>query len=94
MAKNRRRDLPKKDRWGTIPYGADKPDSEELNRMMVEIAAGYKYGDSRSRIVQTRSAKLVWRRLAAQMAEMKEKGIALEIPAEIPMPAAREEGPL
>ena len=60
MARNRRRDLPKKDRWGPIPYGADKPDSEELNRMMVEIAAGFKYGDPRSRIVQRRSAKLVW----------------------------------
>jgi len=79
-----RPDLPSHDRWGEIPYGDDKPTSDELNRMMVEIAAGYKYGDPRSRLPKRQSFKLTWRRLAAQMAEMEANGIQIEIPAEIP----------
>ncbi len=79
-----RPDLPDRDRWGEIVYGDDKPDSEQLNRMMVEIAAGYEYGDPRSRLPKRRSFELTWRRLAAQMAEMRENGIAIEISAEIP----------
>ena len=77
-----RPDLPSRDRWGEIPYGDDKPDSEQLNRMMVEIAAGYKYGDPRSRLPKSRTFKLQYRRIAAQMAEMKANGIAIEIPPE------------
>ena len=75
-----RPDLPVSDRWGTIPYGADKPDSEQLNRMMVEIAAGFEYGDPRSRLPQSDTFELTWRRIAAQMAKMEADGVFLEFP--------------
>jgi len=95
MAKPKNRpDLPTRDRWGTIPYGDDMPDSEQLNRMMVEIAAGYKYGDPRSRLPKRRTFELTWRRIAAQMAQMEENGIDIEIPAEVPMPEIEREGPI
>ncbi len=89
-----RPDLPSRDRWGEIPYGDDMPDSEQLNRMMVEIAAGYEYGDPRSRLPKRRTFELSYRRIAAQMAEMKANGIAIEIPAEVPMPEIEREGPI
>ncbi len=89
-----RPDLPSSDRWGEIPYGDDMPDSEQLNRMMVEIAAGYEYGDPRSRLPKRRTFELSYRRIAAQMAEMKANGIAIEIPAEVPMPEIEREGPI
>ena len=75
-----RPDLPDHDRWGEIPYGPGKPDSEQLNRMMVEIAAGYEYGDPRSRLPKSRTFQLTYNRIAAQMAEMKANGIAIDIP--------------
>ena len=77
-----RPDLPSSDRWGEIPYGDDMPDSEQLNRMMVEIAAGYEYGDPRSRLPKRRTFELSYRRIAAQMAEMEANDIAIEIPPE------------
>ncbi len=77
-----RPDLPDHDRWGEIPYGDDMPDSEQLNRMMVEIAVGYECGDPRSRLPKRRTFELSYRRIAAQMAEMKANGIAIEIPPE------------
>jgi hypothetical protein len=58
------------------------PDSEQLNRMMVEIAAGYEYGDPRSRLPKRRTFELTWGRIAAQMAQMEGRGIAIEIPPE------------
>ena len=70
------------------------PDSEQLNRMMVEIAAGYEYGDPRSRLPKSRTFEFQYGRIAAQMAEMEENGIAIEIPAEVPMPELEREGPL
>jgi len=73
---------PSRDRRGEIPYGDDMPDSEQLNRMMVEIGAGYEYGDPRSRLPKSRTFELTYRRIAAEMAEMKERGIAIEIPPE------------
>ena len=89
-----RPDLPSHDRWGEIPYGPDMPDSEQLNRMMVEIAAGYEYGDPRSRLPKSRLFELTWRRIAAQMAEMRENGIAIDIPNEVPMPEIEPTGTL
>ena len=89
-----RPDLPSHDRWGEIPYGDDMPDSEQLNTMMVEISAGYEYGDPRSRLPKSRTFKLVYRRIAAQMAQMRERGIAIDVPNEVPMPEIEREGPL
>jgi hypothetical protein len=60
------------------------PDSEELNRMMVEIAAGWEYGDRRSKVPKRKDVKESWARLKTQMAEIEAKGWIAEIPGEIP----------
>ncbi|MBT25084.1 MAG: hypothetical protein CML60_01590 [Rhodobacteraceae bacterium] len=60
------------------------PDSEELNRMMVEISAGWEYGDPRSKVPKRKDVKESWARLKAQMDEIKANGWIVEIPGEIP----------
>ena len=60
------------------------PDSEELNRIMVEIAAGWEYGDRRSKVPKSKDVKESWARLKAQMDEIKAEGGIVEIPGEIP----------
>ena len=60
------------------------PDSEELNRMMVEIAAGWEYGDRRSKVPKRKDVKESWARLKTQMAEIEAKGWIAEIHGEIP----------
>ena len=50
------------------------PDSEELNRMMLEISAGWKYGDPRSKVPKRKDIKKSWKRLKKQMDEIKAEG--------------------
>jgi hypothetical protein len=60
------------------------PDSEELNRMMVEISAGMDYGDPRSKVPKRKDVEEFWPKLKAEMDEIKAKGHIVEIPGEIP----------
>ena len=60
------------------------PDSEELNRMMVEISAGWEYGDPRSKVPKRKDVEESWARLKVEMDEIKTKGWIVEIPGEIP----------
>jgi hypothetical protein len=60
------------------------PDSEELNRMMIEISAGWKYGDPRSKVLKRKDIKKSWKRLEKEMAEIKAKGWIVEMINEFP----------
>ena len=60
------------------------PDSEELNRMMVEISAGWEYGDPRSKVPKRKDVEESWARLKVEMDEIKAEGGIVEIPGEIP----------
>ena len=60
------------------------PDSEELNRMMIEISAGWKYGDPRSKVPKRKDVKKSWKRLEKQMAEIKAQGGIVEMINEFP----------
>ena len=60
------------------------PDSDELNRMMVEIAAGWEWGDPRSEVPQTPEHEASWGRLKVQMQEIADRGGIVDIPGEFP----------
>ena len=60
------------------------PDSDELNRMMVEIGAGWEWGDPRSKVPQTPEHEASWGRLKVQMREIADQGGIVEIPGEFP----------
>ena len=60
------------------------PDSEELNRMMVEISDGWEYGDPRSKVPKRKDVEESWARLKVEMDEIKAEGGIVEIPGEIP----------
>tara|TARA_Y100001951_G_C11265609_1_gene255304 strand:- start:1052 stop:1276 length:225 start_codon:yes stop_codon:yes gene_type:complete len=68
------------------------PTSEELNRMMVEIAAGWEYGDPRSEVPKSAEIEASWGRLKGQMAEIERQGGIVEIPGEIPDITGYERG--
>ena len=55
------------------------PDSEELNRMMVEISAGMDYGDPRSKVPKRKDIKKSWKRLKKEMDEIKAEGGIVEM---------------
>ena len=55
------------------------PDSEELNRMMIEISAGWKYGDPRSKVPKRKDVKKSWKRLKKQKDEIKAEGAIVEM---------------
>ena len=55
------------------------PESEELNRMMLEISAGWKYGDPRSKVPKRKDIKKSWKRLKKQMDEIKAEGGIVEM---------------
>jgi hypothetical protein len=61
-----------------------RPTSEELNRMVLEIGAGWEYGDPRSEIPKSPEAEAKWGRLKAQMKEIADMGGIVEIPFEWP----------
>ena len=60
------------------------PDSDELNRMMIEIAAGWEWGDPRSEVPQTPEHEASWGRLKVQMQEIADQGGIVDIPGEFP----------
>ena len=55
------------------------PDSKELNRMMLEISAGWKYGDPRSKVPKRKDIKKSLKRLKKQMDEIKAEGGIVEM---------------
>ncbi|MBT4187447.1 MAG: hypothetical protein HOE14_09570 [Gemmatimonadales bacterium] len=59
-------------------------DSDELARIMIEISAGWKWGDPRSEVLQTPEHEAKWKIIARQMKEIADKGGIAEIPAEWP----------
>ena len=58
--------------------------TDELNQMMVEIAAGFEWGDSRSRVSNTPEHEQTWNEIAGQMRAIRRRGRVVDIPAEIP----------
>jgi len=59
-------------------------DSDELARMMVEISAGWEWGDPRSEVLQTPEHEAKWGRLKVQMKEIADKGGIVDIPSGFP----------
>ena len=59
-------------------------DGDELARIMIEISAGWKWGDPRSEVLQTPEHEAKWKIIARQMKEIADKGGIAEIPAEWP----------
>ncbi len=60
------------------------PDSDELARMMLEISAGWEWGDPRSEVPQTPEHEASWGRLKVQMKEIADMGGIVDIPSEWP----------
>ena len=60
------------------------PDSDELARMMLEISAGWEWGDPRSEVPQTPEHEASWGRLEVQMKEIADKGGIVDIPSDWP----------
>ena len=60
------------------------PDSDELARMMIEISAGWEWGDPRSEVPQTPEHEASWGRLKVQMKEIADKGGIVDIPSGFP----------
>ncbi len=59
-------------------------DSDELARMMVEISAGWEWGDPRSEVLQTPEHEAKWKIIARQMREIADKGGIVDIPSGFP----------
>ena len=59
-------------------------DSDELARIMVEISAGWEWGDPRSEVPQTPEHEAKWGRLKVQMKEIADKGGIVDIPSGFP----------
>ena len=60
------------------------PDSDELARMMIEISAGWEWGDPRSEVPQTPEHEASWGRLKVQMKEIADMGGIVDIPSGFP----------
>ena len=60
------------------------PDSDELARMMLEISAGWEWGDPRSEVPQTPEHEASWGRLKVQMKEIADMGGIVDIPSGFP----------
>lgn len=60
------------------------PDTEVLNRMLMEILGGFAWGDPRSKMPDTDENRAGWEELAGEVADMQARGITVEIPHEIP----------
>ena len=59
-------------------------DSDELARMMIEISAGWEWGDPRSEVLQTPEHEAKWKIIARQMKEIADKGGIVDIPSGFP----------
>ena len=60
------------------------PASDELTRMMLEISAGWEWGDPRSEVPQTPEHEASSGRLKVQMKEIADMGGIVDIPSEWP----------
>lgn len=58
--------------------------TDELNQMMIEIAAGYNWGDVRSELPNTPEHRDTWEEIAREMRAIRRRGRLVDIPAEIP----------
>ena len=70
--------------WWLARSVAVMPDSDELTRMMLEISAGWEWGDPRSEVPQTPEHEASWGRLKVQMKEIADMGGIVDIPSEWP----------
>ena len=59
-------------------------DSDVLARMMIEISAGWEWGDHRSEVLQTPEHEAKWKIIARQMKEIADKGGSFDIPSGFP----------
>ena len=59
-------------------------DGDELARIMIEISAGWEWGDPRSEVPQTPEHEAKWGRLKVQMKEIADKGGIVDIPSGFP----------
>ena len=59
-------------------------DSDELARIMIEISAGWEWGDPRSEVLQTPEHEAKWKIIARQMKEIADKGGIVDIPSGFP----------
>lgn len=53
---------------------------EDLERMTIEIALGWSWGDSRSRVPDTPEHREKWERLVKQVADIKTRGRIVDLP--------------
>ena len=70
--------------WWSARSVAVMLDSDELARMMIEISAGWEWGDPRSEVLQTPEHEAKWGRLKVQMKEIADKGGIVDIPSGFP----------
>jgi hypothetical protein len=69
------------------------PDSDELARMMLEISAGWEWGDPRSEVPQTPEHEASWDRLKVEMKEIADMGGIVDIPSGFPDLSSHREKP-
>ena len=69
------------------------PDSDELARMMLEISAGWEWGDPRSEVPQTPEHEASWGRLKVEMKEIADMGGIVDIPSGFPDLSSHREKP-
>ena len=60
------------------------PDSDEMARIMIEISAGWEWGDPRSEVPQTPPNEVFWNRVKIQMKEIADNGGIVDIPSGFP----------
>ncbi len=59
-------------------------DGDELARIMIEISAGWKWGDPRSEVLQTPEHEAKWKIIARQMKEIADEGGIVDLPSGFP----------
>ena len=69
------------------------PDSDELTRMMLEISAGWEWGDPRSEVPQTPEHEASWWQLKVEMKEIADLGGIVDIPSDFPDLSSHHEKP-
>jgi hypothetical protein len=70
--------------WWSARSVAVMLDSDELARIMIEISAGWEWGDPRSEVLQTPEHEAKWKIIARQMQEIADKGGIVDIPSGFP----------
>ena len=70
--------------WWSARSVAVMLDSDELARIMIEISAGWNWGDPRSEVLQTPEHEAKWKIIARQMKEIADKGGIVDIPSGFP----------